>query len=75
MNTRLQEAKAWLREHQEETITTASRIFQLNRTTLAYSIQKAKHLNGGQNRILTSSQERVIHQFIESYLDHGLFTY
>jgi hypothetical protein len=71
--TRLQEAIEWLQEHQEESITTASRIFQLNRTTLAYSIQKAKHVQkGGQNRILTPSQERAIHQFIESYLDHGL---
>jgi hypothetical protein len=73
MHARLQEAREWLQEHQEESITTASRIFQLNRTTLAYAIQKAKHtVRGGQNRILTSSQEKAIHQFIESYLGHGL---
>jgi hypothetical protein len=75
---RLLEAKLWLQENPEESITTASRIFKLPRTTLSSSIQRAiRQLQlakrpGGQNRILTSSQERAIHQFIESYLNHGL---
>ena len=71
--TRIRLAKEWLQEHETESITTAARIFKLNRTSLSYSIQKAKNRpGGGLNRILTTSQEQSLHQFIRSYLDHSL---
>jgi hypothetical protein len=70
--TRIQHAKAFLTEHPEETITTASRIFKLSRTTLSSSIHATPHVrHGGQNRILTPSQEQSINRFIQSYLDHN----
>jgi hypothetical protein len=69
---KLLEAKQWLQENPEESITTASRIFKLPPTTLSSSIKRKSRRNGGNNRILTSGQEKSIHQFIESYLDHGL---
>jgi hypothetical protein len=73
--TRIQQAKDWLQEHDNETITTASRIFKVSRTTLSSSIQKAPAPNyphGGANRILTSNQEQSLDQFIRTYLSHGL---
>jgi hypothetical protein len=71
--TRIQLAKAFLTEHPEESITTASRIYQLTRTTLSSSIHTTPHLHrrGGQNRILTLTQEQSINRFIQSYLEHG----
>jgi hypothetical protein len=70
---RIQLAKEWLQEHENESITTAARIFKLNRTTLSYSIRKAKNRpRGGLNQILTTSQEQSLNQFIRNYLDHGL---
>jgi uncharacterized protein YerC len=73
LQTRIQEAKTWLQEHNEESITTASRIFKLSRTTLLSSIQRSSsYSRGGLNRILTPNQEESIHLFIRSYLNHGL---
>jgi hypothetical protein len=70
---RIQLAKEWLQEHENESIATAARIFKLNRTTLSYSIRKAKNRpQGGLNQILTTSQEQSLNQFIRNYLDHGL---
>ena len=70
---RIQLAKEWLQEHKNESIATAARIFKLNRTTLSYSIRKAKNRpQGGLNQILTTSQEQSLNQFIRNYLDHGL---
>ena len=70
---RTQLAKEWLQEHENESIATAARIFKLNRTTLSYSIRKAKNRpQGGLNQILTASQEQSLNQFIRNYLDHGL---
>lgn len=75
-NARIREAITWLQEHQDETITTAARIFQLNRTTLSYWIQRANHISsrgrGGRNRILTLNQEKHLNQFIKGYLEHNL---
>jgi hypothetical protein len=75
--TRTRLGKEWLQEcdneNETETITTASRIFDVARTTLTYSIQKANsRTQGGSNRILTPGQEQSINQFIQSYLNHGL---
>jgi hypothetical protein len=73
--TRIRLAKEWLQERENETesMTTAARIFHINRTSLLYSIEKANNRShGGSNRILTSNQEQSIHQFIQSYLNHGL---
>ena len=70
---RIQLAKEWLQEHENESIVTAACIFKLNRTTLSYSIRKAKNRpQGGLNQILTTSQEQSLNQFIRNYLDHGL---
>ena len=69
--TRIQLAKAFLTEHPEESITTASKIYQLTRTTLSSSIHAPLLPHGGQNRILTLSQEQSINRFIQSYLEHG----
>ena len=70
---RIQLAKEWLQEHENESIATAARIHKLNRTTLSYSIRKANNRpRGGLNRNLTTSQEQSLHQFIRSYLDYSL---
>ena len=69
--TRIQLAKSFLTEHPEESITTASKIYQLTRTTLSSSIHAPLLPHGGQNRILTLSQEQSINRFIQSYLEHG----
>ena len=72
-HTRIQLAKEWLQEHNTESITTAARIFKINRTSLSYSIQKAKNCTrGGSNRISSPNQEKSLNQFIRSYLDHNL---
>ena len=73
--TRIRLAKEWLQEHENETetLTTTARVFDINRTSLLYSIEKANNCpQGGLNRILTSSQEQSLHQFIRSYLDYSL---
>jgi hypothetical protein len=73
--TRIQQAKAWIQEpeNRNETITTAIRIFKINRTSLGYSIRKANNRTlRGANRILTPNQEKSLNQFIRSYLDHSL---
>jgi hypothetical protein len=71
--TRIQHAKAFLTDHPQETITTASRIYQLSRTTLSSSISATQKplRKGGQNRILTPSQEQSLNRFIQSYLNHS----
>ena len=74
LQTRIQQAKAWLQERDnEEAITTAARIFNITRTTLSSSIHRPSgDSRGGLNRILTSGQEQSINLFIQSYLNHGL---
>ena len=76
LQTRIQQAKAWLQERdneEAEAITTAARIFKLSRTTLSSSIHRPSgDSRGGLNRILTSGQEWSINVFIQSYLNHGL---
>jgi hypothetical protein len=70
---RLRKAKAWLIENPIESQAVAARVFKVNRKTLHNSIQRGE-LNlhhGGQNKILTQSQEEAIHKFIRSYLEHG----
>ena len=71
--TRIQHVKAFLTDHPQETITTASRIYRLSRTTLNSSISATpKPLRkGGQNRILTRSQEQSLNRFIQSYLNYS----
>jgi hypothetical protein len=74
LQTRIQQAREWLQENDTESITTASRIFKLNRSTLSSSIHRTfKHPSrGGSNRVLTPNQENSLNQFIRSYLDHNL---
>jgi hypothetical protein len=45
--TRIQLAKAFLTEHPKESITTASKIYQLTRTTLSSSIHAPHVPHGG----------------------------
>jgi hypothetical protein len=69
---RLSKAKAWLIENPTESQAVAARVFKINRKTLHNSISRGE-LNlhhGGQNKILTQSQEEAIHKFILSYLEH-----
>lgn len=62
---RIQQAKDWLKEHDNKTITTAAKIFKLSRSTLSTSIHaKPTAGRGGLHRILSSSQEQALHQFI-----------
>ena len=71
--TRIQQAKAFLQEHEDESIATAARIFKVSRTSLSSSIYRTPGgPKGGTNRILTSSQEKALIQFIRSYLDYNL---
>jgi hypothetical protein len=66
LKARIQQAKTFLQEHDNETITTAARIFKIPRTTLTSSIHRQYNTQrqGGLNRILTSGQEEAINQFI-----------
>jgi hypothetical protein len=60
--TRLQSAKAWLQEHPDESIITASRIFNVYRKTLESLIrrrQKKATIRSGQNRILSQVKKKV----------------
>ena len=71
--TRIQQARDFLKEHPEESITTTSRIFKVTRSTLSGLIHKQPSgRRGSQNRVLTSNQEKCMNQFIRSYLDHNL---
>jgi hypothetical protein len=75
VHTRIQLAKDWLQEHdnKDEKLVTAARIFNVIPSSLSYSVNYATNrAPGGANRILTSNQECSIHQFIQSYLNHGL---
>jgi hypothetical protein len=64
-------AKQFLIEHPAETQATAAQIFKLYPKTLSNSITRIPSRHGGQNKILTESQERAIHTFIRSYLQHN----
>jgi hypothetical protein len=73
LKTRIQLAKTFLQEHNNESISTAAKIYNLTRTTLTSSIHRPDaQRQGGHNKILTSGQEESINQFIRSYLDHNL---
>ena len=73
LNTRIQQAKDWLKEHENESVATASRIFKITKTTLYSSIKRTPQgPRGGQNRILNPNQEKNLNRFIQSYLDHSL---
>ncbi|RFU25147.1 hypothetical protein B7463_g11190, partial [Scytalidium lignicola] len=70
---RIFEAKQWLAENPTESQTVAAKLFKINRLSLAMSIKRDKQghkPHGGQNKILTPSQEQVIHTFICSYLEN-----
>jgi hypothetical protein len=45
IKTRIQQAKEWLQqpENETKTLTTAARVFNINRTTLLYSIKNANN--------------------------------
>ena len=73
LHTRIQQAKAFLQEHEDESITTVARIFKVPRMSLSSLIYRTPGgCKGGTNRILTSSQEKALVQFIWSYLDYNL---
>jgi hypothetical protein len=70
---RLRKAKEWLIQNPTETQAVASRIFNIHKKTLNNSINRGQSNahHGGQNKILSQSQEHAIHTFIQSYLNHG----
>jgi hypothetical protein len=69
---RLRAAKQYLAENPTEKQVTAARIFKLHPKALSNSIaRKPPSRYGGQNKILTESQERAVHTFIRSYLQHN----
>ena len=70
LKDRLHAAKHFLIEYPAETQATAARIFKLNPKTLNNSIVRLSGRHGGQNKVLTESQERAVHTFIRSYITH-----
>lgn len=77
LQTRIDNAKAFLRENPDEKIACAAQIFKLAHTTLYGSISRDKKpisrgQRGGQNKILDEHQVKVIHQFIRSLLAYGI---
>jgi hypothetical protein len=70
---RLLQAKQWLAKNPTESQAVAARLFKINRSSLVASIRRDKHSkgpHGGQNKILTPTQEQVIHTFIRLYLEN-----
>lgn len=77
LQTRIDGAKAFLRENPHERIASAADIFKLHHTTLYNSISRDKKppsglKRGGHNKILDEHQTETIHQFIRSSLEHGV---
>jgi hypothetical protein len=62
LKTRLQQAKEFLQEHDNEAIVTAAKIFKIPRTNLGSSIHKTfEHCRRGLNHILTSKPAKELH--------------
>jgi hypothetical protein len=64
----LAEAREWLIANPNETVTTASRIFKMPRSSLQPSITRLATPNrpgkGGQNKVLTLAQVEAIRKWI-----------
>ncbi|RFU29942.1 hypothetical protein B7463_g6381, partial [Scytalidium lignicola] len=68
---RLIEAKKWLADNPGESQSAAAKIFKVNKSTLNMSILRGDlGPCGGQNKILTISQEKAVYTFIKSYLEN-----
>ncbi|RFU24058.1 hypothetical protein B7463_g12283, partial [Scytalidium lignicola] len=70
---RLLEAKQWLIDNPQESQSVAAKIFKVNQSTLAMSIQREKRRpkqRESQNKMLTASQEQAVHSFIKLYLEN-----
>ncbi|RFU27326.1 hypothetical protein B7463_g8998, partial [Scytalidium lignicola] len=68
---RLIEAKKWLADNPGESQSAAAKIFKVNKSTLNMSILRGDlGPCGGQNKILTISQEKAVYAFIKSYLEN-----
>lgn len=77
LQTRIDNAKAFLRENPDEKIACAAQIFKLAHTTLYGSIARDKKpisrgQRGGQNKILDEHHVKVVHQFIRYLLAYGI---
>ncbi|RFU34893.1 hypothetical protein B7463_g1501, partial [Scytalidium lignicola] len=70
---RILQAKEWLAENPTESQSVAAKLFKVNKSTLNMAIRRGNKpdTRGGQNKILTTSQEQAIHSFIKSYLQNG----
>ncbi|RFU23681.1 hypothetical protein B7463_g12655, partial [Scytalidium lignicola] len=69
---RILRAKEWLAENPTESQSVAAKLFKVNRSTLNMAILRNNNVqHGGQNKILTASQEQAVHSFIKSYLKNG----
>jgi hypothetical protein len=73
LKDRLRAAKQFSIEHPAEKQATAAaaQIFKLYPKTLSNSITRIPSRYGGQNKVLTESQERAVYTFIRSYLQHN----
>jgi hypothetical protein len=78
MKTQIHEAKAWLQENPSEKPATAARIFKVNPDSLRRSIARDLNINltpvahGGQNKVLSDTQIRVLKQWIQRQYEAGL---
>jgi hypothetical protein len=72
LKDRLYTTKHFLIEYLVETQATTVQIFKLYPKTLSNSITRiSSRSRGGQNKVLTESQEKAVHTFIRSYLQHN----
>lgn len=77
LRTRIENAKAFLKENPDEKIACAAQIFGLAHTTLRSSIARDKKptsgvKRGGQNKVLEKHQEAAILNMIRSLLASGI---
>ena len=75
--TRINNAKTFLKEYSDEKVACAPTIFNLAHLKLNNSIAKDNKpvfivINSGQNKILESYQVDAVHEFIYSLLAHGI---
>lgn len=72
---RRQQAVLWLRENPSEKAITASRLFNLNLSSLYTMIRRGtstRNTHGGHNKVLQDYQSRAVHQFIRELLSFGM---
>lgn len=78
--SRINSAKAYLKENPEEKLVAVAEKFEVQYTTLHSSISRdkkapipeVKKVHGGQNKILRNHEVEAIHQFVRSLLMYGI---